>query len=41
MFWGDPEGKSFEYYKEDRVITLRELPWVEVKDPKVHYPYLK
>jgi mannan endo-1,4-beta-mannosidase len=41
MFWGDPDGKSFEYYKEDGVTTLRELPWVQVKDPKVHYPYLK
>jgi mannan endo-1,4-beta-mannosidase len=48
MVWGDGGGRSsqgsnpfFDVYKSDEAISLDELPWVTVKEPKVHYPILK
>jgi mannan endo-1,4-beta-mannosidase len=47
MQWGDPGGGRegfrdyMEVYAAENVITLYQLPWVDIKDPKVHYPVLK
>ena len=47
MKWGDPWGdwdqyKNFmEIYKADLTLTLDELPWVKIDNPKLHYPILK
>ena len=47
MSWGDiPEYGSefknvFKVYKSENVITLDELPWVDVKNPRLHFPYIK
>lgn len=47
MQWGDPGGwgsgfQSFmEVYKSQEAITHKELPWVDLEDPKMHYPILK
>jgi hypothetical protein len=46
MRWGDPGGfgrggDPRELFNSDQVITHNELPWVEVKDPTLHYPVLK
>jgi mannan endo-1,4-beta-mannosidase len=47
MLWGDlpprqPGGPDFSsIYRDARTITHDELPWVEVKDPTLHYPVLK
>jgi len=47
MAWGDfgsfgnDRGSNLEVYKSEEALTHDELPWVEVKDPKVHYPVLK
>jgi len=47
MVWGEPGG-GFQGYKNfrdvfysDQAITHDELPWVTVKNPKIHYPILK
>ncbi len=46
MAWG--EGGGYQAYQSmktlyecDEVLTLDKLPWVTVKQPKVHYPVLK
>lgn len=42
MVWGDPQGKATsEVYKDSQVIKLKDLPWVKVKDPFVHYPIVR
>jgi mannan endo-1,4-beta-mannosidase len=46
MRWGDPGGfgrggDPRELFNSEQVITHDELPWVEVKDPILHYPVLK
>ena len=47
MQWGDPGGfgRGFELYREvydsQEALTHEELPWVGVKDPRIHYPILK
>ena len=39
------EGSRGINYREvmnsEQVLSLDELPWVDLKDPKMHYPYLK
>jgi mannan endo-1,4-beta-mannosidase len=48
MSWGEgggrgPQGSNpfFDVYKSEEALTLDELPWVTVKEPRVHYPILK
>jgi len=46
MLWGDfGFGRNFEEmiktYQSEQVLTLEELPWVTIKNPKIHYPILK
>jgi hypothetical protein len=47
MCWGGPESFNndmknvIELYNSPNVITLNELPWVTVKEPRVHYPVMK
>ena len=50
MLWGEPGGgfgdfqrfKNFrDVYESDEAITFDELPWVTIKEPKVHYPVLR
>jgi mannan endo-1,4-beta-mannosidase len=47
MLWGDPFGgiqsnrQFFEIYRDEKVITLDELPWTDIDTIKVHYPVLK
>ncbi|MGD0338368.1 MAG: glycosyl hydrolase [Bacteroidota bacterium] len=46
MAWGDAGGfQGFQafraIYECEEVLTLDKLPWVTVKEPKIHYPILK
>ena len=47
MQWGEPggsgpEGRTYrETYVSEEVLTLDELPWVDVKNPRIHYPILE
>ena len=46
MRWGDggfrPGGVNYrELINTEKVISLDELPWVDLKEQKMHYPYLK
>jgi mannan endo-1,4-beta-mannosidase len=46
MKWGDPGGDrrgtdERALFESERVITHDELPWVDIKDPRLHYPVLK
>jgi mannan endo-1,4-beta-mannosidase len=47
MNWHDPSvemGHSEAFravYESKRTLTLEELPWVHLGQPKVHYPVLK
>jgi mannan endo-1,4-beta-mannosidase len=47
MLWGEPGGGRDDagnfstVYKSEQAITLEELPWVTLKDEKIHYPILK
>jgi mannan endo-1,4-beta-mannosidase len=47
MNWGEPGGfgmdfRSFlETYRSEEVLTLEELPWVEISQPKIHHPIIK
>jgi hypothetical protein len=27
--------------RSEEALTLEELPWIEIKEPKIHYPVLK
>jgi mannan endo-1,4-beta-mannosidase len=47
MAWGDPEGAWLDRqsylatYESPEVLTRDELPWVEIKQPRIHYPVLR
>lgn len=42
MNWGEHVGKNTnEVYSNPQVLKLKDLPWVHIKEPKVHYPILK
>lgn len=41
MKWGEPDRKDKDIYNSEKVITLDKLPWVDFKEPKIHYPILK
>ena len=43
MRWdeGSREINYRELINSEQVLSLDELPWVELNDPKMHYPYLK
>lgn len=48
MQWGDPGGRNrngfnsyMEIYKSDRVIKLQDLPWVDLVNPTIHYPFIR
>jgi mannan endo-1,4-beta-mannosidase len=47
MFWGDPSTLWREReavrasYECPETLTWEDLPWVKVKEPKIHYPILK
>lgn len=44
MQWGEPDydrNPLKETYKIDKVVNLRNLPWVDMNNPKIHYPILK
>jgi mannan endo-1,4-beta-mannosidase len=42
MTWGDPGGRTIgDVYKNPQVLKLKDLPWVEVKEPRIHYPIIK
>ncbi len=47
MQWGEPgsRGSGFQSYREvynsEEAITHKELPWVDLDEPKLHYPVLK
>jgi mannan endo-1,4-beta-mannosidase len=45
MRWGegsrDPKLNYREVMNSEQVLSLDDLPWVDLKDPKMHYPYLK
>ncbi len=43
MRWGEPSGRGgvAELFSSEEVLTLEDLPWVDIKDPYMHYPVLK
>ncbi len=47
MSWGEPSGDWKQYkifreiYESEETLTLEELPWVNITNPKIHYPILK
>lgn len=41
MKWGEPARDEKEVYNSNRVINFEDLPRVDIKEPKVHYPVLK
>jgi mannan endo-1,4-beta-mannosidase len=47
MSWGDPQGFWMDreaytgLYNSDEVLTLDELPWAKVKEPRIHHPVLE
>ncbi len=47
MSWGDPSGfwmggpAFLATYESEEALTLDELPWVKLKQPRIHYPVLK
>jgi mannan endo-1,4-beta-mannosidase len=44
MTWGDLSGPPQGFkptFDSEQAITLEELPWVTLTDPKLHYPVLK
>lgn len=42
MNWGEPNGRNTnDVYKNNQVLKLKDLPWVHLHEPKVHYPILK
>ena len=41
MRWGDPGGRTmFEVFGAEESIKLKDLPWVNMENPKIHYPLL-
>ena len=47
MSWGDPSGfwmggpGFLATYESEEALTLDELPWVKLGQPRIHYPILK
>jgi mannan endo-1,4-beta-mannosidase len=45
MRWGDPGGRDGRevraLFNSEQVLTHDELPWVDLNEPKLHYPVLK
>ena len=47
MNWGNPEGgfrdanSVKDTYESFEALTLEELPWVKISNPKIHYPIIK
>jgi mannan endo-1,4-beta-mannosidase len=47
MYWGDPSNlwrerdAMLSTYQSDKTLTLQDLPWVKVKNPRIHYPVIK
>jgi mannan endo-1,4-beta-mannosidase len=41
VVWDLPSGKAQSTYDSQEVLTLEELPWVQLGQPKIHYPILK
>jgi mannan endo-1,4-beta-mannosidase len=47
MTWSDQSERWGEFnafreiYECEQTLTLEELPWVQIKQPKIHYPILK
>jgi len=47
MYWGDPSTLWRERdallaaYQSGDTLTLEDLPWVKVKNPRIHHPFLK
>jgi len=47
MSWGEPDGfgrdfrNTLRLYGSDRVLTLEELPWVDMDQPTIHHPILQ
>jgi mannan endo-1,4-beta-mannosidase len=47
MSWGDPEAMWMEHqsyvatYDSAEVLTFDELPWVKIKEPRIHFPILR
>jgi mannan endo-1,4-beta-mannosidase len=47
MNWGDPSGfsrdrdKVIKLFSSQEILSWDELPWVNIKDPKIHFPVIK
>lgn len=47
MYWGDPttlwreREAMLATYQSVETLTLKDLPWVKVKNPRIHHPFLK
>lgn len=41
MVWGDPSFSLRKIYQADMLLTLRELPWSDITEPRMHDPILK
>jgi len=45
MLWGEPGGADSrtlrQVYDGERALSHKELPWVKIKEPRVHEPVLK
>jgi mannan endo-1,4-beta-mannosidase len=42
MVWGNLDRRaSREIYDSNETLTWEELPWIKIKNPKIHYPILK
>lgn len=44
MKWGEPDSDRDTLktiYESDQVLSLRDLPWVDMDNPEIHYPILK
>lgn len=44
MNWGNPGGRNSntrETYNEDKVVKHSDLPWVDLKEVKLHYPLMR
>jgi len=47
MLWGDPSSmwadreNFLATYQSESTLTLTDLPWVQVSDPKIHHPIIK
>lgn len=41
MKWSEPANEEKDVYNSEQVINFSDLPWVDIDDPKIHYPVLK